>query len=394
METTEPSPVLPDSCTHIVANDKDIYLVGTAHVSKESVEDVKRSVAAVRPDTICIELCEARYRAMANRDNWRKMDIFKVIKEKKTLFVLVQLMLASFYRKLGDKLGVQPGAEMMEGITQARETGATLVCADRNVEITLKRVWGYLNFWNKVKMLGQLLGGVFMSEEIDEQTIEEIKQQDQMEGMMKTLAESFPEVKRRLIDERDIYLAQKIRTAPGDTLVAVVGAGHVPGIMDAIQQDADLAPLEELPVKGNMGTIFKWGIPLFIIGLLVLGFFKGGPEHSMQSIYIWVLVNGTLSAAGTALALANPLTIVATFIAAPLTSINPMIAAGWVAGLVQAWVKKPTIADLEDIPIAIGSVSGFWKNPVCRILLVVVLANIGSSLGTFIAGSWITARIF
>jgi len=395
METTNPTSfAVPASCTHIVANGKDIYLVGTAHVSRESVEDVKTSVAAVKPDTICIELCEARYRAMANRDSWRKMDIFKVIKEKKTLFVLVQLMLASFYRKLGEKLGVQPGAEMMEGVIQARETGAQLVCADRNVEITLKRVWGYLNFWNKVKMLGQLLGGVFISEEIDEQTIEEIKQQDQMEGMMKALAESFPEVKRRLIDERDIYLAQKIRTAPGNTLVAVVGAGHVPGIINNIQQDADLAPLEELPPKGHMGTIFKWGIPLVIIGLLVLGFFKGGPEHSMQSIYIWVLVNGTLSAAGTALALANPLTIVATFIAAPITSINPMIAAGWVAGLVQAWVKKPTIADLEDIPTAIGSVSGFWKNPVCRILLVVVLANLGSSLGTFIAGSWITARIF
>lgn len=385
---------LPDACTHVTANGKDIYLVGTAHVSKESVEDVRVSVRAVEPDTICVELCEARYKAMSNRDNWRKMDIFRVIKEKKTLFVLAQLMLASFYRKIGDKLGVQPGAEMMEGITLAHETGARLVCADRNVEITLKRVWRYLNFWNKAKMLGQLMGGILVSEEIDEQTIEEIKQQDQMEGMMKSLAESFPEVKRRLIDERDVYLAQKIRSAPGETLVAIVGAGHIPGIIEHIGQEEDISPLEELPPKGQMGKVCKWGIPLAIIALLVLGFFKGGPEHSMESIYIWVLVNGSLSAAGTVLALANPLTVIATFIAAPLTSINPMIAAGWVAGLVQAWVKKPTVADLEDIPHAIGSVSGFWKNPVCRILLVVVLANIGSSLGTFIAGSWITARFF
>ena len=392
METT--ARTLPEACTHVVANGKDIYLVGTAHVSKESVEDVKTSVGLIKPDTICIELCEARYRAMTNGDSWRRMDIFKVIKEKKTLFVLAQLMLASFYRKIGEKLGVQPGAEMMEGITQARETGAHLVCADRNVEITLKRVWRYLNFWNKVKMLGQLMGGILVSEDIDEATIEEIKQQDQMEEMMKSLAHSFPEVKRRLIDERDIYLAQKIRSAPGDTLVAVVGAGHVPGIVEHIQQEEDLAPLEQLPAKGRTGAVLKWLIPGLIVCLLVLGFFKGGPEHSMQSIYIWVLVNGTLAAAGTALALANPLTILATFFAAPLTSINPMIAAGWVAGLVQAWVKKPTVADLEDIPIAIGSFRGFWKNPVCRILLVVVLANVGSSLGTFIAGSWITARIF
>lgn len=385
---------LPKACTHVRANGKDIYLVGTAHVSRESVEDVRTTIDEIQPDSVCVELCEARYKAMANQDNWRRMDIFKVIKEKKTLFVLAQLMLASFYRKIGEKLGVQPGAEMMEGIKQARLIDAHLVCADRNVEITLKRVWGYLGFFSKLKMFFQLFGGIFVSEEIDEKTIEEIKQQDQMEGMMASLASSFPEVKKRLIDERDIYLAQKIRTAPGETVVAVVGAGHVPGIIEHVQEEEDLAPLEELPPKGHAGTIIKWAIPLLILLVLILGFFKGGAAHSMESVYIWFLVNGVLSAAGTALALANPLTILATFFAAPLTSMNPMIAAGWVAGLVQAWVKKPTVADLEDIPQAIGSVKGFWRNPVCRILLVVVLANLGSSLGTFIAGSWITARIF
>ncbi|WP_462325061.1 TraB/GumN family protein [Desulfoplanes sp.] len=388
------SPILPDACTPVRANGKKIYLVGTAHVSKESVEDVRASINEIRPDTVCVELCEARHKAMANQDNWRRMDIFKVIREKKTLFVLAQLMLASFYRKIGEKLGVQPGAEMMEGITQARLSGAQLVCADRNVEVTLKRVWGYLGFFSKMKMFFQLFGGIFVSEEIDEKTIEEIKQQDQMEGMMASLASSFPQIKQRLIDERDIYLAQKIRNAPGGTVLAVVGAGHIPGILEHIQEEEDLAPLEELPPKGHTGTIIKWAIPLLVLFLLTLGFFKGGAEHSMQSVYIWFLVNGVLSAAGTALALANPLTILATFLAAPLTSMNPMIAAGWVAGLVQAWVKRPTVADLEDIPRAIGSIQGFWKNPVCRILLVVVLANLGSSLGTFIAGSWITARIF
>ncbi|GAU08096.1 TraB/GumN family protein [Desulfoplanes formicivorans] len=385
---------LPKACTHVRANGKDIYLVGTAHVSRESVEDVSTSIKTIRPDAVCVELCEARYRSMTNRDNWRSMDIFKVIKEKKTLFVLAQLMLASFYRKISEKLGVQPGAEMMEGVRQAGLVGADLVCADRNVEITLKRVWGYLGFFSKVKMLWQLVAGIFVSEDIDETTIEEIKQQDQMEGLMASLASSLPEVKKRLIDERDVYLSQKIRSAPGDTVVAVVGAGHVPGILEHIHEEHDLAPLEELPPQGHAKTIIKWVIPALILLVLILGFFKGGAEHSMQSVYIWFLVNGTLSAAGTALALANPLTILATFLAAPLTSMNPLIAAGWVAGLVQAWVKKPTVADLEDIPRAIGSVKGFWKNPVCRILLVVVLANVGSSLGTFIAGSWITARIF
>ncbi len=387
-------PELPKACTHVQAGGKDIYLVGTAHVSKESVEDVRASIHAIKPDSVCVELCEARYKAMMNKDNWRNMDIFKVIKEKKTLFVLAQLMLASFYRKIGEKLGVQPGAEMLEGIEQARQLDAELVCADRNVEITLKRVWGYLGFFRKVKMFFQLVGSMFVAEDIDETAIEEIKQQDQMESMLASLGSSFPEVKKHLIDERDVYLAQKIRHAPGKSVVAVVGAGHMSGILEHIQGDEDLAPLEVLPPKGYAGTITKWSIPALILGLLVLGFVKGGAAHSMQSVYIWFLVNGILSALGAVLALAHPLTIVATFFAAPLTSMNPMIAAGWVAGLVQAWVKKPTVADLEDIPQAIGSVKGFWKNPVCRILLVVVLANVGSSLGTFIAGSWITARIF
>ncbi len=154
---------LPKACTHVRANGKDIYLVGTAHVSRESVEDVRTTIDEIQPDSVCVELCEARYKAMANQDNWRRMDIFKVIKEKKTLFVLAQLMLASFYRKIGEKLGVQPGAEMMEGIKQARLIDAHLVCADRNVEITLKRVWGYLGFFSKLKMFFQLFGGIFVS---------------------------------------------------------------------------------------------------------------------------------------------------------------------------------------------------------------------------------------
>ncbi|PIE69420.1 MAG: conjugal transfer protein TraB [Deltaproteobacteria bacterium] len=386
--------VLPQACTQVQANGKTIYLVGTAHVSKESVEDVKTTIQEIQPDTVCVELCKARYKAMINQDNWRSMDIFKVIKEKKTLFVLAQLMLASFYRKIGEQLGVQPGAEMLEGIKQAQRIDADLVCADRNVEITLKRVWGYLGFFRKLSMLVQLVASLFVVEEVDETTIETIKQQDQMETMLASLSSSFPQVKKHLIDERDIYLAQKIRHAPGATVVAVVGAGHVPGIVQHVQKDADLEPLEEFPPRGHVGTMMKWAIPLIILAVLILGFFKGGAAHSMQSVYIWFLVNGVLSAVGTALALAHPLTIVATFFAAPLTSMNPMIAAGWVAGLVQAWVKKPTVADLEDIPHAIGSVKGFWLNPVCRILLVVVLANVGSSLGTVIAGSWITARIF
>ena len=391
---TKCSSTLPASVRHLTVDGKDVYLVGTAHVSKKSVEDVRDAVEAVNPDSICVELCPARHKAIVQRESWKQMDIFKVVKEKKSLFLLAQLIMTAFYKKIGEQVGVQPGAEMIEGINQAEKSGAALVLADRDIEITLKRVWGYLGFWNKLKMMGQLLRALLAREEIDGQLIEDMKNQDQLETIMESFTESLPEVKERLIDERDIYLARKIREAPGTTIVAVVGAGHVKGIEQNIERDTPLEPLMEIPPKSIIPSILKWAIPLLIVALVVVGFFKGGTEHSVNSVFIWILVNGILSSVGAAIALAHPFTIIASFIAAPITSLNPTIAAGMVSGLVQAQVKKPTVADLEDLPNDISTVKGFWMNPMCRVLLVVVLVNLGSSLGTFISGTWIATRIF
>lgn len=385
---------LPESVKKLTVDGKEIYLVGTAHVSKQSVEDVKTTIEAVQPDSVCVELCQGRYKAMTEKDSWKKMNIFKIIKEKKSLFLLAQLTMTSFYRRLGDKLGIQPGAEMLEGISQAKNISAELVLADRQIEITLKRVWGYLGFWNKMKLLVNFIMCIFEKEKIDNETIEKMKQQDQLESIMAEFAESFPEIKRRLIDERDIFLAQKIRKAKGNKIVAVIGAGHIPGIEKHIQEDEPIDLLLQIPQKSIIPTILKWAIPVIIVVLLIIGFYKGGTEHSMKSIYIWIFINGILAALGSAIALAHPLTIFASFVGAPLTSLNPMIAAGWVAGLVQAWVRKPTVTDFENLPQAISTVKGFWQNPVTKILLVVVFANLGSSLGTFISGGWIAARSF
>jgi pheromone shutdown-related protein TraB len=210
--------------------------------------------------------------------------------------------------------------------------------------------------------------------------------------MLGLLAREFPGVKGTLIDERDIYLSQKIRNAEGQTIVAVLGAGHVPGILKAIGEDIPLGPLEQQPTPSFWPQVLKWGIPAAIVGLIAYGFFKDGAQHSLESMTIWVLVNGTFSALGALIALAHPLTILTAFVAAPLTSLNPMIAAGWVSGLVQAIIKKPTVEDLENLPEAITTVKGFWTNPVSRILLVVVLSNLGSTLGTIIGGGWIAGR--
>ena len=392
MEETQDQ--LPESVTEIEFEGKKIYLVGTAHVSHQSVTDVKTVIKSVRPDSVCVELCPSRHKAIVHPENWQQMDIFKIVKEHKALFLLVQLIMSSFYKKIGKKLGITPGAEMVESIHQAEKIGAELVLADRDVNITLKRVWGYLSFWQKLKLLFQLVWSSFSAEDLEEKTIEELKGKDQLEVIMEEMSVAFPEVKKRLIDERDLYLADKIRKAPGNTVVAVVGAGHVNGICQNIQAEIDVRPLLTLPPKSILPVILKWAIPLAIALLLIFGFIKGGAQHSIESISIWILVNGFFSALGVTLALAHPLTIISAFVAAPLTSLNPSIAAGWVTGLVQAWVKKPKVADLENLPKALGSLRLFWLNPVCRILLVVVLANLGSSLGTFIAGSWIAARSF
>lgn len=385
---------LPESVTVIEDGDKRFFLVGTAHVSEESVEDVRRTIEIVQPDSICVELCPARHQAMMQRDNWRKMDIYKVIKEGKAVFLMIQLVLQAFYRKIGDKLGVQPGAEMMEGVRLAGETGATLVLADRDVQVTLKRVWGFLGFWKKFQLLTQLMASVFVDDDVDKTLIEDMKKKDQLAAIMGAFAEDFPQIKERLIDERDIYLAQKIRRAPGTNIVAVVGAGHVPGMQQHFGRDIDLAPLEELPPPSKWGTFWKWGLPGFFVALLVIGFFRGGANASMDVVSIWIMVTGIGAALGSLAALGHPLTILSSFLAAPLTTLHPILAAGWVAGLVQAWVKKPTVLDLEELPSSVMTVKGFWINPVSRILLVVIFANLGATIGVFVSGSWIAARVF
>ncbi len=237
---TDSEQTLPLSVHRVTVNEKEIFLVGTAHVSKESVEDVRKTVEQVDPDTICVELCAARHKSLIQRDIWKNMDIFKVVKEKKAVLLLAQLIMSSFYRRLGEKLDVKPGAEMIEGVNLAKERGAELVLADRSIEITLKRVWGYLNFWNKLKMTSHLFAGLLVSEKIDEKMVEELKNQDQLENILETFAKAFPEIKHRLIDERDIYLSQKIKEAPGKKIVAIVGAGHVPGIIEHIDGDEPL----------------------------------------------------------------------------------------------------------------------------------------------------------
>lgn len=384
---------IPDKVRRIELSGREIFLVPTAHVSLQSVEDVRKTIQAICPDVVCIELCEPRFKNLINREVWKQTNLVQVIRQGNAMLLLASLVMASFQKRIGERLGVKPGAEMEEGIRQAKEVGADLVLADRDIQITLKRTWHQLKFRHRIRMVLELVATLFVGEEISAESIEELKEEKKLGDVLKLLADEFPNLKSTLIDERDQFLAQKIRDAAGKRVVAVVGAGHVPGIVAKISQPADLKALEEIPAPSNLPRLLKWGLPMVILGLFVYGFQQGGAEESLGSLYIWILINGALAALGASIALGHPLTIVSAFLAAPLTSLNPMVAAGWVAGLVQCFAKKPTVRDLESLPDEIGSVKGFWMNPVSRILLVVVLSNVGSSLGTFISGGWIAARV-
>ncbi len=372
---------------HISFNGKEILLLGTAHVSRESAELVKNVIHDEKPDTVCVELCETRLNSVRDKEKWRNMDIVKVIKEKKTLLLLMNLMLASFQKKIAEKFDVTPGQEMINAVNAAEEIGAIIVPADREIQITLSRVWRSMGLWEKIKLIFQLIFSFADSDDITEEEIEQMKQEDILKVLLADVKKSHPVVEKILIDERDQYLAEMFKQVSGEKIVAVVGAGHVPGIKKYISSKAkiDIGELNTIPKGGCFGKILKWLIPGAIITLFAAGFFMKGKSAGADMIWFWIIANGIFAGIGALAAFGHPLTILTAVLAAPLTSLNPMIAAGWVSGLVEAFVRKPKVKDLETIPKDILSIRGFWKNNVTRILLVVVFTNLGSTIGTMTA---------
>lgn len=370
--------------TTIQLDNKKIIIVGTAHVSRQSVELAEEVIRKVTPDAVAVELCEPRFVSLQDPDRWKNTDIVSVIKEGRVYVLLAQLMLAGFQRKLGEHLNVKPGEEMMRAVAIAEELGIPVSLVDREVKITLKRIWGNLGLWSTAKLLIAMTGALFTSKEIDTEEIERLKSADVLEELMKDFSDTLPGVREALIDERDQYLAQKIKETPGNTIVAIIGAGHVPGITKWIHQEVDLAKLELLPRPRRLGRIIGWGVPLLVLGLIAYGFLSSGFDTSMDMVVAWVLINGLLGALGALLAGGHVLTVLSAMVASPFTSLNPFIAAGWVAGLVEASLRKPRVADLEHIADDISSLRGIYGNRVSRILLVVCLTNLLGSIGTFI----------
>ncbi|SFB30412.1 pheromone shutdown-related protein TraB [Lentibacillus halodurans] len=375
-----------ENITRIHLDNKEYILIGTAHVSKNSAEQVKEVIESEQPDAVCIELDKQRYQSVTEGNKWKDMDIFQVIKERKASLLLVNLAISSFQKRMAKQFGIDAGQEMIQAIESSKEIDANLVLADRNIQITFSRIWAGLGLKGKALLLTQIIGSIFSRETISEEELEKLKSKDMLDSMLEEFTEHFPRLKKPLIDERDQYLSQKIKEAPGEKIVAVLGAAHVPGITNEINKEHDLKRLSERPSKSKAPKIIAWAIPILILSIIAYTFFTN-PSAGWQQTVSWVLWNGSLSAIGTAIALGHPLTILTAFLAAPLSSLNPLIAAGWFAGIVQAIIRRPHVRDFEQLSEDVYSLKGFWQNKVTRILLIVVLANIGSSVGTFIGGA-------
>ena len=384
-------------------NEKKILLLGTAHVSQASCDEVKAAIIEKKPDCVAIELDEQRFASLNDKESWKNLDIIKVLKEKKGFLLLANLVLSSFQKRMGATVGVKPGDEMRSGIEAAKELGIPAEMVDRPIQTTLRRAWGKNSGYGKMKLLSALFASAASKEEVSGDEIENLKNKSEMDGMMNELAEFMPSVKEVLIDERDFYLAAHIWEAVQkdgrNSVIAVLGAGHLPGVQAHLEKIArgeestDTEEISSLPKKKLGAKVVGWAIPVIIIALIALGFVYGGMTKGIDLLGAWVIWNAALAGIGALIAGGHPLTILMAAVGAPFTSLCPLVGVGMFAGIVQAFVCKPKVADMETMMDDVSSVKGFYKNRLLRVLLVFFLSSLGSSIGTFVGGSSIVVSI-
>jgi pheromone shutdown-related protein TraB len=391
---------MAETVTRLTNKGRELILVGTAHVSQESVEEVRRIIRDEEPDTVCVEIDEGRYRSLTEHERWRDLNVSDVLRRNQGFLLMAQLALASFQKRLGAGLGVQPGQEMLAAIEEARQAETPVALCDRQIQTTLRRAWSRSGFWGKNKMLAALLASAFSREKLDAEQIEKLKDKSALEGMLEEIADFLPSVKEVLIDERDVYLATRIFQASGQKVVAVLGAGHVPGVVRRLEElesgraSTDLAELDRVPGRGPVARSLPWLIPAAIIAAIVAGFFINGADVTVNNLLKWVVINGTLAAVGSIIALAHPLTVAVAALSAPLTSLIPVIGVGIPAGLLEAALRKPRVRDFETLNDDIATTRGFFRNRFTHVLLVFFLSSLGSVAGTFLGGVPIFASLF
>ncbi len=384
----------------IELNGKKITLIGTAHVSRESIDEVTETIKTLNPDCICVELDDKRSDSLQNQEKYQELDIIAVLKKKQGFLLLANLILASYQRRMGANLGVKPGEEMLAAINTAKEINSLAVMVDRPIQTTLRRAWAKNSLWGKCKLLAALLTSAFSKEEVSSSEIESLKTGNEMDSMMDELSDYMPVIKQVLIDERNIYMAHKIWECPGQNVVAVLGAGHLPGVEEALvqisrgEEKTDMEEIAQVPGKSVSGFIATWSIPAIIVGLIVAGFIYGGTRLGTTMILSWVIANAIPAGIGALVAAAHPVTILVSMLSAPITSLCPFIGVGFVAGIVQGFIVKPKVRDMETIQDDVNSLKGWYKNRILRVLLVLLLSSLGSSIGTFVGFGDIISKFF
>jgi pheromone shutdown-related protein TraB len=389
---------LPNSVTTLEHEGTTYFVIGTAHVSQRSVDEVRHVIEEVKPDLVCVELCKPRYDALTKDSAFRDLDVFKVVREGKTLYLLAHLALSSYQRRIGASLGVKPGAELLAAVKTANEQGIPVELIDRDINITLKRTWANLGLWKRSMLLSSLMVGWETddkNEAVTEQTVEDLKEPKALSEMLTELGKAVPEVKGPLVDERDQYLSSKMTDAGSGKrkVVAVVGAAHVPGMTQQIGKPIDRASLDKLPPPSLLWQILKWGIPLVFIVALIWGWQRSDTTSLSEMMLAWILPTSIGAGALTLIAGGSIFSVISALVVAPVAAIHPLLGTGMVVGVVEAWRRRPSVADCERLPDDVQSLRGFWRNPVTRILLIAVASGIGTAVGFWVGVGWVASLL-
>lgn len=376
---------ISDNIVRLYNSDREIYLVGTAHVSKDSVNEIKNIIEEVQPDTISVELCESRYNNIIEKDKWQNLDIIKVIKEGKGFLLFATFVLSSFQKRIGLKLDSIAGQDMIEGVNLSREKGLNLVLADRDINVTLRRAWNLASFKEKAIILETIFEAIFEKDKVGQDEIKELMEDgDLLSSLMTEFSKKLPFIKKVLIDERDLYIANKIKNLNSKKIVCIIGKGHLNGIKNLLINDFIYDEnIEIIPEKKSKVKFANYIVPLIFIVIIIMGFIKG-KAIALNMLKYWILANGLFTSIFLIPILANPLTILSAWIVSPITSLNPTIGAGIVLSIIEAFFKKPRVKDFENLTNDISSFKGFINNRITKILLVFIMGSIGSSIGTFL----------
>jgi len=388
---------LPNSVTTLEVGDTKYFVVGTAHVSQKSVDEVRHVIEEIQPDVVCVELCKSRHDALTKDSAFRDLDVFKVVREGKGLYLLAHLALSSYQRRIGASLGVKPGAELLAAVTTARDKNIPVELIDRDINVTLKRTWANLGLWKRSMLLSSLLVGweSGKGEPVSEKTVEDLKDPKALSEILTELGNAVPEVKGPLVDERDQYLVSKMTDAGTGKkkVVAVVGAAHVPGMKQQLGTVIDRDALDKIPPPSLLWTIIKWAVPALFLVAIVWGWQRSSTTSLAEMMLAWILPTSIGAGSLTLLAGGSILSVLAALIVAPIAAIHPLLGTGMVVGVVEAWRRKPNVADCERLPDDVQSLRGFWRNPVTRILLIAVASGIGTAVRFLVGAGWVASML-